>query len=143
MEPKIRKRCDFSDIDVENTAYLEYELCGDPPDFSSYSFGSKHSIVLRNIATGELEEFEFVISGDDGCFFPNARTLQGEIIADDSDKNHCILVFYIQWGKVENITASFCGKSMDTSKFAKIVESKSYGAAALADDLFFRSLEEN
>ena len=61
MEAKIRKRRDFSDIDVENTAYIEYELCGDQPDFSAYTYGTKHSIVLRNTATGELEEFEFVI----------------------------------------------------------------------------------
>ena len=143
MEAKIRKRRDFSDIDVENTAYIEYELCGDQPDFSAYTYGTKHSIVLRNTATGELEEFEFVISGDDGEFFPNTRRLWGDIIADDSDKNHCILVFNIEWNKVEKITASFCGRSMDTSEFAKIVESKSYGAAASADDIFFRSLEEN
>ena len=143
MEAKIKKRRDFSDIDVENTAYIKYELCGDQPDFSAYTYGTKHSIVLRNTATGELEEFEFVISGDDGEFFPNTRKLWGDIIADDSDKNHCILVFNIEWNKVEKITASFCGISMDISEFAKIVESKSYGAAALADDIFFRSLEEN
>lgn len=46
-----------------NTASIKYELYGGLPDFSTYTWGSEHTVVLRNKKTMVLEQISFRING--------------------------------------------------------------------------------
>ena len=123
----------------ETQAYIVYEPYGELPDFTTFTYGSNHSIVLRNKETGGLERIEFTMSGDDGKFPHRDRRLWGDIKSDDY---HMILVFSLNDGKIEKITASFCGNSMSRERYAKIVEKSSYAAEATKYDIFYQSFPD-
>ena len=139
MSEQIKTRRSFKEYNPETQAYIAYELYGELPDFTTFTYGSNHSIVLRNKETGGLERIEFTISGDDEKYAHTNRRLWGDIKSDDY---HTILVFQFNEGEVEKITASFCGNSMSRKKFAKIVEESPYAAAATNYDLFYRSFPD-
>ena len=136
MKEEVFFRRSFKEYNPETVAYIEYELTDAVPDFSTFVYGSEHTVVLRNKETGKLEQLNFTLSGDNGKFFPGARDLWGDI---ESDDYHTILVFSFEEGEVTKITASFCGNSMSREKYNKIVNNSSYAAAATANDLFYRS----
>ena len=87
-----------------------------------------------------MESIDFIISGDDGKYFDKTRCLWGDIVSDDY---HTILVFSFSDGKLDKITASFCGSSMPHEAYNRIVEKASYAAAATANDLYFRTHQES
>ncbi len=133
-------RNSFLDYNPEEKPYIVYELTEAVPDFSSFTYGSRHSVVLRNKETHQLEQLNFVICGDDGEFFPGVRSLWGDI---ESEDYHAVLVFNFDGDDVSKITASFCGNSLSRNEFAKIVEKAPYGAAATTYDIFFSSLDDS
>ncbi len=132
----MKLRNTFKEYNPEEVAFINYELTDAKPDFATFKYGTAHSVVLRNQTTGELEQINFTICGDDGEFFPGARTLWGDIKSEDY---HTILVFSMNDNEVTSVYASFCGNSISRSEFAKRVEEAPYGVAAVADDLFFRN----
>ena len=136
MREKVMLRNSFLEYNPEQVAYITYELTNATPDFSTFLYGTRHSIVLRNTGTGKLEQINFTISGDDGRFFPEPRRLWGDI---ESNDYHAILVFHFENGNLSKLTASFCGNSMSRAKWQEVVKEAPYGAAATKDDLFFRA----
>ena len=138
MQEEVFLRRSFTEYNPEIVAYIEYELTSAKPDFSTFTDGSKHSVVLRNKETGKLERIIFTICGDTGKYANShcLRRVWGDI---ESDDYHTILVFEIEEGEIKRITASFCGNSMSREKYNKIVEESPYAAAATVNDLFHRS----
>ena len=136
MREEVFLRRSFTEYNPETVAYIEYELTDAEPDFSTFLYGSFHSVVLRNKQTGKLEQINFTICGDDGKYTKRLRRIWGDI---ESDDYHTILVFELEEGKPRKITASFCGNSMSREKYSKIVNESPYAAAATTNDLFYRS----
>ena len=122
MNEEIMARTDFSDIDVEQTAYLTYEPYKEVPGSEDYVYGEERTIVLRNTATGMLEKIEYVLCG--GIPWMTRAGYQqywGEIKSLDGIT--CYLTFtFKSSGELEEITASFAGKSPSESEFAKMNE---------------------
>ena len=136
MQEEVFLRRSFTEYNPETVAYIEYELTNAKPDFSTFTDGSSHSVVLRNKATKKLERINFTICGDDGDYPDHFRRVWGDI---ESDDYHMILVFELIGDSPIKVTASFCGNSMSREKYSKIVNESPYAAAATANDLFHRS----
>ena len=113
MQEQIKLRNNFRDIDIAKVAYIDYEIYEEVPDFSTFTYGSQHTIVLRNKKTRELERINYTISGSNGDMFPESKRIWGDVEAEDSATAHCCLCFYLtpdQKG-VEDVAASFCAQA--------------------------------
>lgn len=120
MNEEIMARTNFSDIDVEQTAYLTYKPYKEVPGSEEFVYGEERTIVLRNTATGMLEKIDYVLCGGiPWMTHAGYQEFWGEIKSVDSIP--CYLTFtFKSSGELEKITASFAGKSPSDSEFAKM-----------------------
>ena len=127
MNEEIKRRQDFDDVDIINTAYLVYDPYNEVPGWSDYKDGETRSIILRNRATGMLEQIDFKYSG----YVPRSAPGEyhyfwGDVLASGP---HCCLAFYFDYeGNCEKIAVSFCGTKMSHEKFKEIEKYTSYPA---------------
>ena len=132
MQEEILNRIDFSDVDMEQTAYLTYEPYKEIPGPDEYVYGKEKTIILRNIATGMLEKIDYVLCG--AVPFITRTDYQdywGEF--KSTDDNICYLTFSFKSdGVLEKISASFAGKPPSSSELDDINDMISYGAQVTA-----------
>lgn len=116
MSEKILDRNDFADIDIDNVAYIPYEIYQEIPTCFDYRYGKEQEMVLRNKITGNLERIKYRMVG---AVPFSTRTgyhwYWGKIKSRD---HNCCLAFYFKpSGKLNKITASFCGESLNSFEF--------------------------
>ena len=132
MNEEIMARTNFSDIDVEKTAYLTYKPYKEVPGSEDFVYGEEQTIVLRNIATGMLEKIDYVLCGGiPWMTHAGYQQYWGEIKTLDGIT--CYLTFtYKSCGELETITASFAGRPPSDSEFTKINKMIRYAAQVTA-----------
>lgn len=126
----IRIRDSFSEI-PEETAYINYAPYNRIPSCEDYVYGKEESIILRNATTGELEQITYrLTSAMPFITRTGYQSYWGEIQPENC---RCCLVFnFALDGRLESVTASFCGKSPSVSELDQMNEKITYGAQITA-----------
>ena len=126
----IRIRESFEDIPSE-VAYVQYVPYKTVPTCEDYVYGKKGSIILRNVHTGELEQINYRLVGAMPFITRSGyQSFWGEI--QPKECNCCLAFDFALDGRLQSITASFCGKSPSSSELDKMNEKITYGAQITA-----------
>ena len=139
---KIKLRDNFEDIDITNTAYMDYLPYKEVPDCRDYKHGERRTIVLRNKTTGDLERINYILSGCVPSMTREGYNLWywGDIEARGP---YCCLCFNFgsndENTKCTAIHASFCGRSASPKEFKELTKDDSYPAAFTSNDVYFNN----
>ena len=123
----VKERRNFSDVDLDKTAYILYEPYLEIPKCTDYSMGKKSKIILRNKSTGCLEEISYKMCG--GVPFnsrPGYHWYWGDV--DSNDANCCLVFQYETDGALDSISISFCGKYPTSEESEKMRKGIRYAA---------------
>ena len=127
MRKNLKIRNNFADIDIDRVSRILYEPYREAPRCTDYIKDGKREIVLRNTLTGELEQISYRLSGavPFSCR-PGYYWYWGEMETEDY---HCCLAFYFNGdGSLRSISASLCGDSIKSEKFAEANRQIRYAA---------------
>ena len=129
MQDIIKRRIDFREVNIQNTAYLVYEQYNNAPKWSDFKYGENCTIILRNCESGNLERIDFIYSG---CIPLEGNGANGYISfwgdIEASGPHACLVFNFDSTGKCVKITVSFCAPSMDSKTFSKLSEDCKYPA---------------
>ena len=132
----IKERKDFSDINVETTAYIPYSIHKEIPKETDYEYGKECEIVLRNEINGDLERIHYkMIGAVPRMIRKGYHWFWGKVEADDH--NCCIAFNFDIEGKCTHINASFCGTSPSVEEFRRLTRDDKYPAAFTRKDVYF------
>ncbi|MBR2709091.1 hypothetical protein IKE98_02050 [Candidatus Saccharibacteria bacterium] len=131
MRENVKKRDNFSDINIAEVAYIPYAGYKEFPNRFEYEYGKEKTIILRNELTGELEEVEYKYSG--AVPLKHAEGYQwywGDVKADDYNSNICF--YFFKDGTFKEAAITLCGNSLSKKEFDKISKGVKYPAEVTA-----------